>query len=629
MKKSPLKEMKGKCSPSYIYEKNQKFNKNINVQNFKISSTIKRLWPYVKDVKWWLLLMFCFNIFAISLEVCGMFFTGFVYDKYLMTIDIEWVKIFSTFCLYCVIILISYLFGHFFDYICMLSTLWISEKRICFKLRRDIFNKFQKMPVKYFDQSASGELITRTTNDVDNIAIAINQYVNNTIFWIMISIGIVITMLVINVVLALITLIVYPIMIYSIIKIAKFINLYYKKQQAQVGCLNSFVEERVSGTKIISLYQKEKINEAEFEAINKNLTKNSIVANSTSNIMMPLNNFFNNMAFVILSLLGISLTATGMISKEWGLVKYENVSSLLIVFTIFARNLTNPINQIASSFGPIMLALASASRIFEILDKPEEADGENAKDIKNVKGYVQAKKLCFGYDSSKIVLSDINFNAKPGQVTALVGPTGAGKTTIISLITKFYKITSGDLLIDGVSINDITAKSLRQNITMVLQDTFLFKNTIRENIRYGRIDATDLEVKKAAELSNASHFIEQLPFGYDTIIEDNGANLSQGQRQLLAIARAFLANSKIIILDEATSNIDTKTELDIQKALEKLMKDRTTFIIAHRLSTIKNADNILVLDQGKIIESGKHDDLLKKEGFYAKLYNSQFEGKTI
>ena len=192
MKKSPLKEMKGKCSPSYIYEKNQKFNKNINVQNFKISSTVKRLWPYVKDVKWWLLLMLCFNIFAISLEVCGMFFTGFVYDKYLMTIDIEWVKIFSTFCLYCVIILISYLFGHFFDYICMLSTLWISEKRICFKLRRDIFNKFQKMPVKYFDQSASGELITRTTNDVDNIAIAINQYVNNTIFWTLISITIVI-----------------------------------------------------------------------------------------------------------------------------------------------------------------------------------------------------------------------------------------------------------------------------------------------------------------------------------------------------------------------------------------------------------------------------------------------------
>lgn len=296
------------------------------------------------------------------------------------------------------------------------------------------------------------------------------------------------------------------------------------------------------------------------------------------------------------------------------------------MFTIFTRNLTNPFNQIVMSFGQLILSMVSAQRVFAILDQPEETDGEKPiKLSRNFKGVVEAKHMYFGYDASKMILKDINFKAEPGKITALVGPTGAGKTTIVSLITKFYDISGGQLLIDGKDIRKLDRNSLRENVTIVLQDTFLFTKTIRENIRYGKLNATDKEVEQAAILAHADPFIRSLPHQYDTILNDNGSNLSQGQRQLLAIARAFLADSKIVILDEASSSIDTKTEQDVQQALEKLMRNRTTFVIAHRLSTIRDADNILVIKDGEIIEHGKHDQLIAKKGFYASLYNSQFE----
>jgi ATP-binding cassette subfamily B protein len=299
--------------------------------------------------------------------------------------------------------------------------------------------------------------------------------------------------------------------------------------------------------------------------------------------------------------------------------------TFLIVFTLFARNLNNPINQLVASLGSIFLALASAERVFEVLDQKVETDDADAQDLKEVYGLVEAEHLDFGYLPGKPILKDINFYVKPKQTVALVGPTGAGKTTIVNLITKFYDITGGELRIDGISISKITRDSLRRNITMVLQDTYLFSASIYENIRYGRLDATRREIIAAAKMARADHFIKLLPKGYDTVLEDNGSNLSQGQRQLLAIARAFLSNSRIVILDEATSSIDTKTEIQIQKAMGELMKDRTSFVIAHRLSTIKNADNILVIKEGRIIESGKHQQLLNKNGFYADLYNSQFK----
>jgi ATP-binding cassette subfamily B protein len=295
------------------------------------------------------------------------------------------------------------------------------------------------------------------------------------------------------------------------------------------------------------------------------------------------------------------------------------------VFTLCARNLNNPINQLVAALGSLFLGLASAERVLEVVKQPIEQDEPDAQDLKEVYGLVEAEHMDFEYVPKKPVLKDINFYVKPQQIVALVGPTGAGKTTIVNLITKFYDITGGDLKIDGISIKKIKRESLRKNITMVLQDTYLFSTTIYENIHYGRLNATRSEVIKAAKMARAHNFIMQLPKGYDTILEDNGSNLSQGERQLLAIARAFLSNSRIVILDEATSSIDTKTEIEIQNAMDELMKERTSFIIAHRLSTIKNADNILVIKQGRIVEQGKHDELIKRKGFYAQLYNSQFK----
>ena len=412
--------------------------------------------------------------------------------------------------------------------------------------------------------------------------------------------------------------------------------------------MNGFIEERVSGLKIISLFKMKEKSQAEFNQINKELTKNSIVAQASTNMLMPINIFMNNISFVLIASIGIFGMFTGgkdghgWISANWGVIHFGAPSyvppefagvvektTLLIVFTLFMRNLNNPIGQLTAALGSIFLALASAERVLEVLKQPDEKDDDDAKDLKEVYGLIEAENLDFSYLPKKPILKKINFHVKPGQNVALVGPTGAGKTTIVNLITKFYDISSGDLKIDGISIKKIKRESLRKNITMVLQDTYLFSNTIYENIRYGKLSASKKEIIAAAKMARAHHFIMQLPKGYNTILEDNGGNLSQGQRQLLAIARAFLSNSKIVILDEATSSIDTKTEIEIQSAMNALMKNRTAFVIAHRLSTIKNADMIFVIDDGKIVERGKHEQLLAHKGFYAKLYNSQFKGKQV
>lgn len=623
---------KKNTDPQLIYLKRQKKNKYLNKDiKFDTGDTIKRIWNYFKVAKGRLILVLFLCLFSALCQGGAIFIIGVIYDKYLMSTSVVWVDVFSTFLTFCIISLVCYLLNNLTQYVVNIIMLRISEYKVCYSLRKDLFNKLQRLPVKYFDTTPSGELITRASNDVDNISWGISQYVVQDIYWCFIIVVVIVLMCLINWALALITLIIYPVMILSTTKLMGFIRPYYGRQQKEVGNLNSFVEERVSGIKVISLYQQQKLNEKEFNKINQQLTDNSIIANAFSNVLNPLNQFFNNISFVILSALGIALVATHSIDINWGVYHYSNISALLIMFTIFSRNLTNPFNQLVMSLGPLILSMVSAQRIFTILDQPEESDGKHAYHLpKNIKGVVQAKHMYFGYDSSKMVLKDINFTAKPNKVTALVGPTGAGKTTIVSLITKFYDVTEGQLLIDGHDIRDIDRNSLRDNVTIVLQDTFLFSKTIRENIRYGRLDATDQEVEQAAILAHADPFIRSLPHQYDTILNDNGSNLSQGQRQLLAIARAFLANSKIVILDEASSSIDTKTEQDVQQALKKLMHNRTTFMIAHRLSTIRDADNILVIKDGEIVEHGKHKQLIAKNGFYASLYNSQFEkGESI
>lgn len=593
-------------------------------------STIKQLWGCFAKYKKSVIIALIVAMIAGGINTCAIYLNGHLYDQWINNSAADWSKTLIAFIFTCVGLLICYFISSGFSWLANFLILKTAE-RGSYHIRSSVFKKLQKLPIKYFDVTPSGDIISRTANDIDNISMTISQYVGNCVFWVCSIISLLLLMFLINWALSLTILIVYPVVAIVNVFIIGKLRPYFAKQQKSLGELNGFVEEYVSGTKIISLFQMEDKTMERFNNANEKLTKNSLVANATANMMMPLNMFFNNISFVVMAALGIYSVMQGWISKDWGVVHFDKAASLLIIYTMFARNLTNPINQLFSTFSQFMLFIASSDRVFEILKQPEEKDPENAVllDKSKVVGKVQAQHMDFSYVPDKPILKDINFIAKPGTITALVGPTGAGKTTIVNLITKFYDINDGKLLVDDQSIKNIERNSLRENITMVLQDTYLFGTTIYENIRYGRLNATKADIIKAAKLANCHDFITKLPKGYNTILSDNGDNLSQGQRQLLAIARAFLADSKIVILDEATSSIDTKTEIQIQTAMEKLIKNRTTFMIAHRLSTIKNADNILVIDHGKIMEHGKHKELINKKGFYYKLYMSQFRGNQI
>lgn len=394
----------------------------------------------------------------------------------------------------------------------------------------------------------------------------------------------------------------------------KYTQPLFIKKQGDLGKLNGYIEEMVSGQKAVLLFGQEENVKKEFDHINKNITKSAILADAISGCMGPINNFINNLTYLVLAVCGGVFILKGM------------DISVGVVFTIilYMRNFNQPINQILNISNTLQGALAGAERVFEVMDENPEIDKEESVDVDNLQGEVNLENVEFSYNNDKKILKNINLTAHKGQTIAIVGPTGSGKTTIINLLNKFYTIDSGKISIDGKNIDDITMESLRKSVSVVLQDTYLFSVSIRENLRYGNLNATDEEIEKAAKLANAHHFIMQLEDGYETVLSDNGSNLSQGQRQLLAIARAILSNSSILILDEATSSIDTRTEVAIQEAMVNLMKGKTTFIIAHRLSTIRSADKILALKDGEIIERGTHDELLKLNGFYANLYNSQF-----
>ena len=600
-----------------------------NQTKFDTRLTIKRLWQYFKNSKKHVFFAILFGILSSIFVGVSIYISGYIYNKYFYLDDTSQFPIIA-FCFVCIMLMLTNILTSFSDFMVAVIVSRITEKRLCYEMRREIFNKIQNLPIFYLDQNASGELITKASNDVDNISTTYTWHFVRDIPWFFNIIVIIILMGLLNWALCLITLLMFPLMILITLKALKFIRPYYKKQQDCTANLNAFIEERISGNKIVSLYEKQDLNLKEFDKLNGDLSKNSIIANGFANVLPPLNMLFTNLAFVALVSLGITLTCLGYIKTSWSVIGTFEPASLLIVFTIFARNLSNPINQIITSMGPIMLMFVSANRVFDILDQEEEIKIDKPIDLKNVKGYIEAKNLNFSYTKNKPVLKNINFKCEPGKILALVGPTGCGKTTLASLISRFYEITNGQLLIDNVPIQNISRHCLRENVAIVLQDTFLFNTTIRENICYGKLDASDEEVEIAAKFAKAHEFIMNMPNGYETVIEDNGINLSQGQRQSIVIARAFLREAKILILDEATSSIDTKTENDIQNSLNLLMSNRTSIIIAHRLSTIKNADNILVMKSGEIIEHGTHKQLIKQKGFYAKLYNAQSKKhKTI
>ena len=504
------------------------------------------------------------------------------------------------------------------------------SQRTSAKLRKEVFEKLQKMPVSYFDSHPSGDLMSRMSNDIDNVSQGLTQSLSQfiqSIFQILLT---VILMFVLSSYITLITILLLPLMLSLCYVFIKKAQPQFVIQQEKLGDLNGYIEEMISGQRVTNLMNREEEVSKEFSKYNNALVKSAVISQTFSGFMCSWFSFITNV--LLLAVTGIAVAFNlnhiniggigGNFAPPFGQADIAFIST----YTLLLRNVLNPIQQLLSTLNVVQAGLAGAERVFKIVELKEPEVNKDAIELKEVKGHVEFKNVNFGYTKEKLNLIDANINAKPGEVIAIVGPTGAGKTTIINLLTKFYNYNSGQILIDGKEINEITEKSWRDNISIVLQDTFLFNDTIRENIRYGRLDATDEEVEEAAKVADADLFIRQLEHGYDTVLSSDGKDLSQGQRQLLAIARAVISKSNILILDEATSSVDTRTELLIQNAMLKLMKGRTSFVIAHRLSTIKNADQILVINDGKIIEKGNHKELLKiKNGFYANLYNSQFK----
>ena len=508
---------------------------------------------------------------------------------------------------------ILYIVSAIFSYIQGFIMTNIAQKT-SYKLRKEIIEKINHMPFSYFDKKSYGETLSVITNDSDNLSMGINQSATQLISSITALLGIFIMMLTINVTMTLVTLILIPISLVLVSFIVKKSQHYFKDNQEYLASVNGKVEEMYSGQNIIKAFNNEEYMVNDFKKENEKLYNCAWKSNFISGLMHPIMNFTGNLGYVGIAVLGAYNVVKGRIT-------IGNVQS----FIQYAKNFTQPINQMAQISATLQSTIASAERIFDFLEEKEEPKVTNPIKLNNVLGNVEFKHVSFGYDEDNIIIHDFNAKVKAGQKIAIVGPTGAGKTTMVKLLMKFYQPTKGSILLDGVDLSNINRSDLKGIFGMVLQDTWLFSGTIMENIRYGKIDATDEEVKQAAITANINHYIMTQPDTYNMVLNEETNNISGGQKQLLTIARAILSNPKVLILDEATSSVDTRTEILIQEAMDKLMKGRTSFIIAHRLSTIKNADLILVMDNGDIVEQGTHEELLKKNGFYANLYNSQFD----
>lgn len=484
-------------------------------------------------------------------------------------------------------------------------------------MRRELFEKISRLPIKYTDTHRHGDIMSRMTNDIDNVSSAISQSLTSLFSGVITVIGAVVMMLWFSPAVTLVAILTIPLTLIVSSMLAKFMRKYFIRQQTLLGQLNGQVEEMVTGYTTVISYGKEPEAVEKFSAISDEFRRCSISARVWGSIMGPIMNFIGNLQYVLVAGFG------GFLMLRGGNITIGSIQAMLQ----YSKKLSRPINMIANQYSSILTALAGAERIFDILDTPDEVD-EGKSDITpaDIHGDIDFEHIDFSYVEGERVLKDLSLTVKPGQKIAIVGATGSGKTTIVNLLTRFYELDGGRITIDGTDITEIPKSTLRRAIAIVLQDTVLFSDTIRSNIKYGRLDATDDEMKRAAATARADTFIERLPDGYDTVLAESGSNLSEGQRQLLAIARAVLADPKILILDEATSSVDTRTEMHIQKAMAELMKNRTSLIIAHRLSTIRNADVIVVLSHGEIVETGNHDELLARGGEYSKLYESQFAG---
>jgi len=564
--------------------------------------TLSRVWHYVKQQKIGLFFSIFFVIASTFLSLAGPYMIGHIIDDYIMKKDID-----GTIRLG-ILLAVIFSVASILTWLQTYVMIHVAMKTIR-TLRLELFQKLQTLTLRFFDQRALGDLMSRVTNDIDNLNTALAQSVTQIVSSILTVIGVSIAMFTLSWQLAIVTLIIIPLIVFTTKQIIKRSSKNYAARQRDLGKLNGYIEEMITGAEVLTLFGKEQQTIDTFDQQNENLRNSAQRAEITSGLLGPINNFMNNLGLAVVIGTGAFLAVKSIVTV-----------GIIAAFVTYTRQFFRPLNQLSNLLNTFQSAIAGAERVFEILDEPSEvADKPNAIKTASLKGDVVFKQVSFSYEPNKPVLKNIDFHAKAGETFALVGPTGSGKTTIINLLTRFYDVDQGEILIDGHNIEHYQMATIRQRVGVALQDTYLFSGTIRENIRFGKLDATDEEVVEAAKIANAHHFIKYLPAQYETPVQAGGANLSQGQRQLIAIARAILENADILILDEATSSVDTQTEVDIQKGLQHLMQGRTSFVIAHRLKTIENADQILVIQQGEIVEHGNHQELMQQQGIYRHL----------
>lgn len=571
----------------------------------------KRLFDYLFKFKWWLVIAFVLTILTNLFSLIGPALSGAAIDE----IKVGFGKIdFGNIYFYAILLLVFYVLSSLFSFILNIMMIKISKK-IVYELRKDCFEKITVIPVSFFDSNQTGDIISRMSYDIDTINTSLSSDIIHIATAAITIIGSLIMMLIISPLLVLILVVTIPISLLFTRFMLKRTHKLFKRRSQTLGELNGYVEEMITGSKTIKAYGNEEITITNFEKSNNEAVDAAYKAEYYGGITGPGVMFVNNLTLALIALFGSIL----YIFEK---IKFGQISS----FILYSRRFSGPINEIANIIVDLQSALAAAERVFDLIDAaPEKEDAENAIMLEDVSGEVNFKDVSFGYNEKKIIIKDLSFRAEPGKVIAIVGPTGAGKTTIVNLLMRFYDVNDGQITLDSNSIYDIKRKDLRLSYAMVLQDTWLFEGTVFDNIAYGKEGVTLEDVIRAAKAAHIHGFIKRLPNGYDTVLSEDGINISKGQKQLLTIARAMLLDSKMLILDEATSNVDTRTEIRIQEAMKTLMKDKTCFIIAHRLSTIQNADLILVVDNGNIVEQGTHKDLIERKGVYHNLYYSQYE----
>lgn len=585
----PMRHPGGRFTGPVVKPKNQK-------------ETLLRIWSYLRVQKVELISVVIFVIISTLLSLVGPFLIGKTIDDYIVKLDVPGAIRMA------LILAGVYIASSVLTWLQTFVMIRVSQKTIR-RLRQQLFEQYQSLPLAFYDKKQQGDLMSRMTNDIENLNAALSQSVIQIVSSFLTIVGTAFALFYLDWRLALVTLIIIPLIVYATKQIIKRSSVNYKARQRDLGNLNGYIEETISNADIITLFGQEKSTLAEFKEANERLRGSAMRADIISGFMGPINNFMNNFG------LSLVIGAGAIMAVTSGLT-----IGVIASFVTYTRQFFRPINQLSNLLNTFQSAIAGSERVFEVLDETKEvADIKNAKAKEQFSGDVKFENVQFAYETRKPVLHGINFEAKAGETVAIVGPTGSGKTTIIQLLTRFYDATGGRILLDGEPIQHYRMTNVRDHVGVVLQDTYLFSGTVRENIRFGKLHATDDEVEQAAKIAYAHNFIKYLPEQYDTVLTSGGLNLSQGQRQLIAIARAILEDPDILILDEATSSVDTMTEVHIQKGLNNLMEGRTSFVIAHRLKTIENADKILVIKDGQILEQGNHDSLMNEQGFYATL----------